>query len=293
MTLNTRSFVFIIAALVIAGIAAFLARSWLSAERSGPVTAEKPAVVVESEILVAAANLPAGRILQKGDLAWANWPEKGLPDQYIRKVTGNEMQDLMGAVVRSGILAREPLTTGGVVKKDDRGFMSAILTPGMRAVSIRVSPTTGVSGFVFPGDRVDLILTQSISHDSGAKVRASETILTNIRVLGIDQRSDDQENAPNVAKTATLEVTPAQAEQIALLSDMGEISLSLRSLGDPEVKAANDATLGKGAPEKGNSITWDRDISRVPRPGGGNAKSEGPSIEVTRGSKSTRVSIGG
>lgn len=291
--MNTRSVLMIVAALVIAGAAALLARSWLGTGQTAQ--AAKVEQKAEVQILVAATNLPAGRLLQKGDLAWQRWPEKGLSEHYIRKVSGTEDADLIGAVIRTGVHASEPLTQGGIVKKGDRGFMSAILTPGMRAVSIRVSPTTGVSGFIFPGDRVDLILTQSVDRDNGVKLRASETVLQNVRVIGTDQRADDQENAPNLAKTVTIEVSPAQAEQIALLSDMGEMTLSLRSLGDPNAPAASDAPLDKGEPQKGQTITWDRDVSRMPRPGGGggSASTSGPSIEVARGTKVERVAIGG
>lgn len=292
--MNTRSVLMIVAALVIAGAAALLARSWLgNGQQAEAAQAEKKPDV---EVLVAATNLPSGRLIQKGDLTWQHWPEKNLSEHYIRKVSGNEEADLMGAVVRTGVRASEPLTQGGIVKKGDRGFMSAILAPGMRAVSIRVSATTGVSGFIFPGDRVDLILTQSIDRDNGNKLRASETVLKNVRVIGIDQRVDDQENAPNVAKTVTIEVNPTQAEQIALLSDMGEMTLSLRSLGDPEITAAEDAALDKGTPEKGQTITWDRDVSRIPHLGGGKgggAAAKGPTVDVTRGSKTEQVAIGG
>lgn len=282
----------IVAALIIAGAAAFLARSWLG--NSKPVEAAEVEQKKSAEVLVAATNLPAGRLLQKEDLSWQAWPDKNLSENYIRKTTGSEITDLIGGVVRAGIRASEPLTQGSVVKKGDRGFMSAILAPGMRAVSIRVSATTGVAGFIFPGDRVDIILTQSIERDNAPKLRASETVLKNVRILGTDQRANDQESAPNVAKTVTIEVSPAQAEQIALLTDMGDMTLSLRSLGDPEVAAAEDAALDKGIPEKGQTITWDRDVSRMPRmTGGGGGAGKGPTVDVSRGNKTEQVAIGG
>lgn len=292
MTLNTRSFVFIIAALAIAGIAAFLARSWLSAERSGPVTAEKPAVVVESEILVAAANLPAGRILQKGDLAWQKWPLENIPADFVRKATGKEMDDLLGDVVQSGFRNGEPITRSRVIKKGDRGFLAAVITPGMRAMSIKVSPTTGVSGFVFPGDRVDLVMTHKIVEvESGKEVgKASETVLTNVRVLGIDQRADDQQNTPTVVKTVTLEVTPKQAERVALAQEMGELTVALRSVGDPNMPASEEAPVAI-APVDGSTYTWDSDVSRTLRHLGNSGQS-GDSVKVVRGSEASSVSFG-
>src|SRR5260370_34203127 len=114
--------------------------------------------------------------------------------------------------------------------------MAAVLTPGNRAITVPVTPSSGLAGFVFPGDRVDVILTLTIQpgkdgEKDATERRGSETVLTDIRVLATDQRADDQKREVAVATTATLEVTPRQAEAIAVGSEMGKLSLSLRSLG--------------------------------------------------------------
>lgn len=292
MNLNSRSVVLMIAALVIAGVTALLARSWLGGER--PVQAvAAPAEVAETLILTAAMDLPTGRILQKGDLAWQPWPAKRLPDAYVQRASGGEMDELYGSVVRAGVRNAEPVVRTNMVKQGEQGFLAAVLTPGMRAVSISVGSTSGISGFIFPGDRVDLILTQEIetkSADGESHItkRASETVLTNVRIIGVDQRTDDQLNVPTVAKTVTIEVTPAQAERVALAAQMGGLSLSLHSLGDPAVEAMDGAALDKGIPVEGRTHTWDSQVSKIISGGG-----KGQEMRVARGSKVERVTLGG
>ena len=290
MTLNTRSIVLIVAALAIAGIAALLARSWLASEQPKTEVAETTPKV-DNQILVAAANLPAGRIVQKSDLAWQRWPLKDVPADYILRVTGKEANDVLGAVVRSGIHSGEPVGRTRIIKKGDRGFLSAVLMPGMRAVAVKVTAMSGVGGFIFPGDRVDVMLTQKIATDeSSNKIKyGSQTLLTNVRVIAIDQRADDQQTAPAVAKTVTIEVTPKQAESVALAQEMGEIVLSLRSVGDPDV-VADGGTLAPAVPQKGESYTRDSEISRLAA-GGGRG---GDAVVVVRGGtgKGSKVESG-
>lgn len=286
MNVNIRSVVLIVAALVIAGVTALLARSWLSGERTEQVVAA-PAPVTELEILVAKSDLPAGRIMQPDNLRWQAWPDVDLPEQYIRKLTNREIADMQGAVVRSGIRAGEPVTRSRVATPGERGFLAAVLTPGMRAVSLRVDPTTGISGFIFPGDRVDLVLSHRIDNaESRTQSRASETVLTNVRVLAIDQRTDDQQNTPAVVKTVTLEVTPKQVERVALARSLGDLSLSLRSLADPD-SGATVASLEPDSPTEGKTYTWDSDVSKVLSGKGGS----GNIVTVGRGGEVTRVTV--
>jgi pilus assembly protein CpaB len=186
-------------------------------------------------------------------------------------------------VVRKRIAAGEPIIDGAVVKPGERGFLAAVLEPGMRAVSVPITPTSANSGLIFPGDRVDLILTQSLveSEEEGSIRRVSETVLNDIRIIamGVDTGDDPREGEANEkAKTATLEVTPRQAEEVALLTELGKLSLSLRSLAvtTPEV-----AALSEGA-----QLTWDRDVSRVLRSGRLSSR-----LLVLRGSDAQDVSV--
>jgi pilus assembly protein CpaB len=190
---------------------------------------------------------------------------------------------MIGAVVRKRIAAGEPIIDGAVVKPGERGFLAAVLEPGMRAVSVPINPTSANSGLIFPGDRVDLILTQSLveSESEGGVRRVSETVLNDIRIIamGTDTSDDPREGRANEkAKTATFEVTPRQAEEVALLTELGKISLSLRSLaaGTPEVTALSE----------GSQLTWDRDVSAVLRSGRLSSR-----LLVLRGSDAQDVSV--
>lgn len=225
-------------ALVAAGLAAFLARSLVSDEKPQVVV---PQIIEQpmAEVLVAASDLALGQRVSKGDLAWQPWPEDAVTSAYITQdVQPNAFDVFGGAIARSPILAGEPITSGKLVSFENAGFMSALISPGMRAVSTKISPETGAGGFILPNDRVDVIVTMrlrsgSTEEDGGNNGYRSETILRNVRVLAIDQTFKEVEGEQVVVgKTATLEMLPAQAEGFALAAAQGEISLALRSLAD-------------------------------------------------------------
>ncbi len=226
-------------ALVAAGLAAFLARSLVSNETpqvAVPQIIEQPM----SEVLVAAGDLSLGQRVSKGDLVWQPWPEDAVSDAYVTQdVQPNALDVFGGAIARSPILAGEPITSGKLVSFENAGFMSALLSPGMRAVSTKISPETGAGGFILPNDRVDVIMTMrlrggSLGEDGGSSGGyRSETILRNVRVMAIDQTFKEVEGEQVVVgKTATLEMLPSQAEDFALAAAQGEIALALRPLAD-------------------------------------------------------------
>jgi pilus assembly protein CpaB len=167
------------------------------------------------------------------------------------------IEDLAGTVVRVAITAGQPITRGALVSPGDRGFLAAALGPGMRAITVPVSALTGVAGFVFPGDRVDMVLTQNVQGTDGPPLRVSETILRNLRVLATDQRAqagkDDKGNTVVAKyKLVTIEVTPRLAEKITVAQTIGTISLSLRSLADnaaelEQALATGSVTIPQGA----------------------------------------------
>src|SRR3990172_512139 len=244
--MNARGIVLLLAALAMAGTAVLFARIWLTAERAQvqPQVAAAP-VEPASSVLVAKSELPAGLFLKEEHLRWQAWPSETLDPGYL--VEGkHDLAALVGAVVRSSIAAGQPITEGRVVRPGDRGFLAAVLKPGMRAVSVALTPTTGISGLVFPGDRVDLVLTQSLPIDeteSPYAHRASETVLENVRILAIDQNLKDQAEDAAPAQTATIEVTPKQVEAVAVAAELGRLSLSLRSLGRAELEAADPVRI--------------------------------------------------
>jgi pilus assembly protein CpaB len=184
-------------------------------------------------VLVAAGSLPPGTILERTHLVWQDWPAGGNVEGYFTEAA-SKPEELVGAVVRHGLAQGAPLTRDGVIQPGDRSFLAAVLRPGYRAVSVAVSASTGVSGFIRPGDRVDVILSR-VSQGGANPSVATDTILSGVRVVGVDQRVSSETSEVVVPETATLEVTRSQAEAIAAASELGKLSLALRS-----VAAAND-----------------------------------------------------
>jgi pilus assembly protein CpaB len=235
--MDVKKIVLLVGALIIAAVTAVMAKNMFSGA-SAPEAQAGPVVPAGPEVLVATRTLPVGTIVDAGAFNYQPWPE-GLvqPAYYIRGQGGVEPQSLIGTVVRNEITAGQPVTQGAIVRPGERGFLAAALGPGMRAVTVAVSATSGVAGFVFPGDRVDLVLTQEVEGGGdGSPLRASETIIRNIRVLAVDQRLNARDEAGNqvaqTVATVTFEATPKIAEKIAVAQTIGQLSLSLRSLAD-------------------------------------------------------------
>ncbi len=266
-----KTIVIALIALLIAGGTGMLIKTWLRVQNDRMLAGIHQPVQpkeVGIRILVAAKELPAGTLLTPAHLIWQVWPEKGMTKQYVVEKK-RKKAEFVGAVVRAGIAASKPIIEGRVVKPGDRGFMAAVLTPGMRAISVQVNRTTDILGFVFPGDRIDLIVTHRFQIEGKRKKKTqqvSETVLAGVRVLAVDQTTDDQDDKPKIATTATLEVTPKQAEMVAVAAQIGRLSLSLRSLTIDESKGIAQAP--KGPAKKGNTFTRDSDVSAMIRGSG-------------------------
>lgn len=282
--MDLRRIVVLLIALVVAGGTAMYARSWVASQQVVQTVVAPAPKEAMHEVLVADGDLPAGTFVKPQHLRWQRWPTDDVPESYVLK--GARSQDeMVGAVVRRGISTGEPVTDGAVVKPGDRGFLAAVLNPGMRAVSVPITPTSANSGLIFPGDRIDLILTQTLmpTEGEGSARRVSETVLRNIRIIAMGvETGDDAEAGKNneKAKTATFEVTPVQAETVALLTELGKLSLSLRSLA---VAGEAESTVPIAEAE---SFTWDRDVSRVLRTGRLSSR-----LLVLRGSNSEDVQV--
>lgn len=275
--MNARLVVLLLVAVVAAGGAGLAANSWLTAQRAAIESAKATQPVIESNevrILVAKQALPAGTLIKKNNLRWQAWPSSGLSGAYMKE--GDiKPEDLIGTVVRVGVATGEPITEARVVRPGAHGFLSAVLRPGFRAMTVAVNATSGIAGFVFPGDRVDVVLSHKLQRkgEYGRALRASETVLTDIRVLAIDQSTDDQVKEANTVKNVTIEVTPKQVEIVSLISDLGRLSLSLRSLqADEGAVSETDgdvvnpvlARLINGEkPERGRGHTLDSEVSRL------------------------------
>ena len=268
--MDRKKLILLVAALVIAALTAFMARTMFSGGETAPAASAKPPAPTGPHVLVATRALPVGTIVTADAFRYQPWPKELVEAAYFIKPDGatptgpggigteDATKELLGTVVRNPITAGQPLTKGALVFPGDRGFLAAALGPGMRAVTVPVSALTGVAGFVFPGDRVDMVLTQNVAgQGTGDTLKVSETIVRNLRVLATDQRSQpikDEKGNTVVSeyKLVTLEVTPRLAEKIAVAQTIGTLSLSLRALADDAAEleqalASGSVSLPKGA----------------------------------------------
>lgn len=284
--MTPRSMLLIVAALIVTGATVYFADSWLARERAAlnATQPEQKEVEPAIKVLVAKKAMPAGQFVTNDLVRWQAWPKEAVPETYL--VEGkHEVDAVIGSVVRRGFAPGEPINTGQIIAPGDRGFMAAVLNPGMRAVAVPVNAATAVAGFIFPGDKVDLLLSMDFVEGKGRsggrkeKRFGTETLLTSVRVLAIDQRAADQENKPSVAKTVTLEVTPEQVEILSVAQQLGRISLALRSLARPgqsepttvpEVASAIQLATANGVPVADDLTedTPDDESFVVPIPGG-------------------------
>ncbi|ABY30874.1 Flp pilus assembly protein CpaB [Methylorubrum extorquens] len=217
--------------------AALLMQGEEKAPEPAPVAKAEPvAPVPMSEVLVAAAELPMGQTLKPEDLRWIAWPEQAIsPGLIERRAAPKGLEDSVGAIIRTGFSANEPIRPERLVKAGS-GFMSAILPPGMRAVAITTDTrgSSSAGGFVLPNDHVDVIKTSNEGTEQFA-----ETLLTDVRVLAVGQIVQEKNGANVVtAETATLALTPSQAETVTLAQKVGQLSLVLRSIQDSARTAA-------------------------------------------------------
>lgn len=330
--MNVRKLMLLVGALLIAVVTAFMAKN-MFAGAGADQAAAAPAVPLGPKVLVARKALPVGTIIDAESLAFQPWPAEQVQAAYYTEGSPEgDMKKLLGTVVRYATPAGQPLTRGALVGPKDRGFLAAALGPGMRAITVPVNASSGVAGFVFPGDRVDLVLTQSVTGGGdGTPLRVSETIVRNVRVLATDQRvdskGDDGKTEVKTFSNVTMEATPRIAEKIAVAQSMGTLSLSLRSLADSAAEleravAAGDVKVPNGANpaeeramltafanrpiDSNTSFTTGGDVSRFQRrtvpavaaaPGMGAfpaaaAVPSGPVVKIARGNSVTVVPVG-
>jgi pilus assembly protein CpaB len=249
--MNTARIVVLTIAIGAGGIAAYLASG--SDNTRAPV-AEPVVQLPTVDVLVAKNDIPLGQSVKPEDLQWQTWPAATASSTFIRRSDRPDATtQIVGSIARAPFIVGEPIREQKLVKADGSGFMAAILPAGMRAVSTEISPETGAGGFILPNDRVDVLLSK---HEKNPDNRAgttdvvnSEIILTNIRVLAIDQapKEKDGQNAV-VGKTVTLELKPDQTETLARARQSGTLSLSLRSIADVNIveNTAEDQNRKRG-----------------------------------------------
>ncbi|MCY7339289.1 MAG: Flp pilus assembly protein CpaB [Sphingomonas bacterium] len=248
--MDVKKVALLIGALVIAVVTAVMAKNMFTGAGAESAAAA-PAVPLGPKVLVARKALPVGTIIDAESLAYQAWPQELVQgDYYTEGSPDRDPAKMIGTVVRNPITAGQPITKGALVGPNDRGFLAAALGPGMRAVTVPVSNTSGVAGFIFPGDRVDMVLTQAVTGGGeGPPLKVSETIVRNLRVLATDQRIDSK-NAEGKTEvktfaSVTFEATPRIAEKIAVAQSMGTLSLALRSIADNTAELERAVAAGE------------------------------------------------
>jgi pilus assembly protein CpaB len=247
--MDVKKVALLVGALVIAAVTAIMAKNMFAG--AGAEQAQAAPIPVGPKVLVARKALPVGTIIDAESLSYQPWPKELVQSAYYTEgAADGDIQKLLGTVVRHQVTAGQPLTRGSLVGPKDRGFLAAALGPGMRAITVPVNAAAGVAGFVFPGDRVDMVLTQDVEGGGdGPPLKVSETIVRNVRVLATDQRTDSTgEDGKTEVKTfsnVTLEVTPRIAEKVAVAQSMGTLSLSLRAIADNQAELERAVASGQ------------------------------------------------
>jgi pilus assembly protein CpaB len=328
--MNVKKLALLVGALVIAVITAVMAKNMFAG--AGAQQAVAATVPMGPKVLVAKKAMPVGTIIDADSFTLQPWPKQLMQSAYyVEGAADSDPKRLFGTVVRYQITAGQPITRGSLVGPQDRGFLAAALGPGMRAITVPVNASASVAGFVFPGDHVDLVLTQQVQGGGdGPALKVSETIVRNVRVLATDQRitdkNDDGKTEVKAFSTVTLEVTPRIAEKVAVAQSVGTLSLSLRAIADNTAEleraiAAGDVKVPANADpsqerqmllavanrpiDTNTTFTTGGDVSRFQRRtvpakptapsaagAGGALAPTGPVVRVARGNEVTVVPAG-
>ncbi|MDZ4307001.1 Flp pilus assembly protein CpaB [Allopontixanthobacter sp.] len=240
--MDRRNLIIAGVAVLLGLVAVYLANSWFSGvEQQQERVAEEQQL---QRIAVARNDLAFGDPLTADNVRLVNWPAQSVPagsySDVSRLLAGNN-------VAIRPIAAGEPILTSRI---SERAILSANLPPDMRAVSISVDPVSGVSGFVTPGDVVDVMLTRKIPGDGATNEdQMTSVVLENVQVLAIDQGASEKDTDPKLGKTATLQVDQMGAQKLALASSIGRLSLALRNVENQVVGSSTTVTtanLGGG-----------------------------------------------
>ncbi|HTZ71320.1 MAG TPA: Flp pilus assembly protein CpaB [Acetobacteraceae bacterium] len=240
-----------------AGVLVFSFVAWQTLH---PPAAPAP-VIPKETVLAAASTLRAGTLLKPEDIEAREMPEADVP-AGARKDSPQARSELFGAMVRQTLLQHQVVLPADVMRPGDHGFLAAVLTPGKRATSVGVDAVSGTAGLIWPGDHVDLILTEDVPDPNapGGHQIAAETVLKDVRVIAIDQQlvQGGNQNGANDAgsRTVTLEVTPEDAERVNVAAKLGKLSLAVRP-----VDAAPSADTGNSHP-----VTWGSSVAQALAP---------------------------
>ena len=251
------------------GLLGFGTVAWLSMQPPAPPANDgqpAPPPIVMDTVLIAGRDLQAGSLLKPDDIGTIPIQHEKVPEGGALESAANR-RALVGGMIRRRIVAGEPLFVRDLLRPGEHGFLAAVLSAGMRAVTIGVDAITGSAGLIWPGDRVDVLLTHDLNDPTrpvGQRV-AAETVLADTRVIAIDQQlvqgAAPGANEGKAATTVTLEVTTRQAERISVATRLGRLSLVVRAArpADNEEQPSDRSNLTTSQPSSG--ITWAGDVS--------------------------------
>jgi pilus assembly protein CpaB len=231
-------------AIAAGGTAAFLASR---SDAPPPVTVglAPPAPANTVDVLVAKRDINIGQPISPQDMEWAAWPASTSNPAYVRRANRPDaVEQFAGWIARAAISGGDPIREGNLIDAKGSGYIAAILPSGMRGVATEISAETGAGGFILPNDRVDVILSRrdrEAERLTGIESQVAETLLSDVKVLAIDQHIDDKTGRAMVGRTATLELNPRQVETLAMGRLMGTLSLALRSLADSDPSKRGNA----------------------------------------------------
>jgi pilus assembly protein CpaB len=261
--------VVLVVAVAAGGVAALLAGR--SGDEPPPALPVAATPIDTVDVLVAKGDIQLGQAVSGQDLQWQLWPVQAASPAFVRKSDKPDaIEQLSGAIARSPFVAGEPIREAKLIKANGSGYMAAVLDKGMRAISTEISPETGAGGFILPNDRVDVILSRrdrEAEKANNTESHVSETILSNIRILAIDQTLGEKDGQKVViGKTATLELSPRQSETLALSRQLGTLSLALRSLADAgESTLPNDDERASGKRAGINTVRYGVSTMSTPK----------------------------
>jgi len=282
--MRTRAFVMLGLALFLAGASVYLARTWIQTQVQVNAGPEQQPAIETTKVVVAAGDLFYGNKLRREHLLLIDWPKTSEPegafhsfdeilgDKNGKDVSGNPVED---RVVLRTINKNEPILKNKITGFGGRASLSALLSPGMRATTIRVNDVNGVAGFVLPGDRVDILITRDPSATGrggrGDVNLVTEVLLQNMKVLGIDQDANEDRTKPGVARAVTLEVTTIQAQKLTLAQKLGELSLALRHVNTvdaekPTTVTARDLRVGEVNQAPDSKLSASAIVGAAPEP---------------------------
>lgn len=266
-----RNVLVLVLAVLGAGITMYMAYNFVSRPPSVPQKVERPVevppTIPTSRVLVAKEDLQVGRFIREGDVIWQDWPDQSVSPSYVVEQKKNitetgktekklAIQDFIGAVVRQPIAAGQPLSIGMVGRPGERGFLAAVLQPGMRAFSVSTSPTGSVSGFILPGDRVD-ILWKAQNRRGQPFV---QTLMSDVRVIAVNTATHAEGNT--AANALTFELTPKKVQALHLAGGLGALSYVLRSIApDRDLREDGDGTESLLLADASDGMTMEQLLS--------------------------------